>query len=345
QVLESEIIPLRSDRVRIALQTGGEYHGNIHLDAVELIHGGPTPAERATASLTDALGAAPPAPRHVVLQVLSAEKLRPADPMGKSDPYVKKVFMDGEEVQRTKVIPMTLSPVWDETFDLPGPKGVNGGGETRGLRLEIWDHDAYGPGEHLGEVKIPPQDFVRAPPVRAVHELVAKGGAAPGRQPVSAPQRPPPFPTGKTTAPAKLGHLTIALQVHWPLDPEGSEEGAWVMDLLNRGAPIPSRGRALENLRCAAQREPKEMEEAARAKERLVRARAAAAAVWSLTEPGLCPGAIGLLTGLVGFGRGPRAAPAAFDLCRELQRHVLQLSPATAVIWCLRTDVGDPQVS
>lgn len=48
-------MPLRSKELRVAVQGSGECRGAIYVDAVELIHGGPTPAERAISSIVDAL--------------------------------------------------------------------------------------------------------------------------------------------------------------------------------------------------------------------------------------------------------------------------------------------------
>ena len=61
-----------------------------------------------------------------------------------------KVFIGDAEACRTKVMPMTLSPVWDETFVLSlgtGGGGIGGGG---GLCFELWDHNVHGDGDYLG---------------------------------------------------------------------------------------------------------------------------------------------------------------------------------------------------
>ncbi|CAM9621891.1 unnamed protein product [Choristocarpus tenellus] len=89
ELLECEIMPFCSDNLRIALKVGGEYHGNIFVDAVELHHGGPTPAEIAGASLAGVLAEVTLAIQKVELHVLSAAKLKASDTMGTSDPYVK----------------------------------------------------------------------------------------------------------------------------------------------------------------------------------------------------------------------------------------------------------------
>lgn len=65
QVLECEIVPLRSERLRVAIQSGGECRGKIFVDAVELFHGGPTPAERAISSIVSVLQGLWPTPSKV----------------------------------------------------------------------------------------------------------------------------------------------------------------------------------------------------------------------------------------------------------------------------------------
>lgn len=63
--------------------------------------------------------------------------------------------MGDVEVYRTKVIPMTLSPVWDETFfispEIPGTDEATGV-SCRSVRFEIWDHDMHGAGDYLGAI-------------------------------------------------------------------------------------------------------------------------------------------------------------------------------------------------
>lgn len=64
------------------------------------------------------------------------------------------MFVGDAEACRTKVIPMTLSPSWDETFNLSldAGGGVDGGG---GLRFELWDHNVHGDGDYLGTSRSP----------------------------------------------------------------------------------------------------------------------------------------------------------------------------------------------
>lgn len=55
QELECQIVPFRSEHLRITIQSGGDSGGNIYVDAVELFHGGPTPAERAISSVVSCM--------------------------------------------------------------------------------------------------------------------------------------------------------------------------------------------------------------------------------------------------------------------------------------------------
>jgi hypothetical protein len=78
-------------------------------------------------------------PISVVLKVISAEGLRRGDlgGIGKSDPYCRVIVeQDGGEtapVQETSIRWATLSPVWDEEFDIKDlcPGAI--------VRLEVWD--------------------------------------------------------------------------------------------------------------------------------------------------------------------------------------------------------------
>jgi len=58
-----------------------------------------------------------PAPKGILqIEMVGADKLRKADVIGKSDPYV--VISLGASVEKTKVIDSTLDPRWDEKFDM-----------------------------------------------------------------------------------------------------------------------------------------------------------------------------------------------------------------------------------
>lgn len=67
--------------------------------------------------------------------------------------YDKKVFVGNDEVHRTKVVPMALSPIWDDTFIVSyGTREQEGDRDrfSQGLCFEIWDHDTLGAGDYLG---------------------------------------------------------------------------------------------------------------------------------------------------------------------------------------------------
>lgn len=80
-------------------------------------------------------------------------------PVRSSCSLPQKVIVGDAEVHRTKVVAMTLSPVWDETFFLSPEarsRGAASAGpadpdsDTGGVRFEIWDHDFHGKGDYLG---------------------------------------------------------------------------------------------------------------------------------------------------------------------------------------------------
>ena len=94
----------------------------------------------------------------------------------------------------------------------------------------------------------------------------------------------------------------------------------------------------------AALREPRNIEDAAKAKEVLLRARAAEAAVWVLSDPDFLEDACRLLVGLVKLNAAAAGTEAGFALCRKLRLFVLQLSPAVVAVRCLRGKIGPPEV-
>lgn len=95
----------------------------------------------------------------------------------------------------------------------------------------------------------------------------------------------------------------------------------------------------------AALREPRNIEGAATAKEALLRARAAEAAVWVLSDPTFVEDASALLIGLVKLEHGIGGTEAGFGLCRRLQLFVLHLSPAVVAVHCLQKSVGHSEVT
>lgn len=70
--------------------------------------------------------------------------------------WLAKVFVEDDEVYRTKVAPMTLSPAWNETFAIS--RGASGDYSRSddvpwGIRFEIWDHNTVRSGCCLGEFR------------------------------------------------------------------------------------------------------------------------------------------------------------------------------------------------
>jgi len=77
--------------------------------------------------------------------LIAGVKLMAADINGKSDPYV--VFTTGGQTVKSKVIPTTLNPVWNETLMLNVPYFEGGS-----LDVHVWDKDTVGHDDKLGEV-------------------------------------------------------------------------------------------------------------------------------------------------------------------------------------------------
>jgi hypothetical protein len=85
------------------------------------------------------------------LTVLRARNILAADCGGTSDPYVRihvgEAFKDSK---RTKVVKKTLSPEFDETFDIQ----LSGSQRRAFLTLECFDHDMMGSDDPLGRGRI-----------------------------------------------------------------------------------------------------------------------------------------------------------------------------------------------
>ncbi|KAM3360575.1 synaptotagmin-5 isoform X1 [Capsicum galapagoense] len=71
--------------------------------------------------------------------VISADDLAPTDLMGKADPYVVVTIKKTERKNKTRVVPESLNPVWNQTFDFVVEDGLHDM-----LILEVWDHDTFG---------------------------------------------------------------------------------------------------------------------------------------------------------------------------------------------------------
>ncbi|KAJ0230647.1 Synaptotagmin [Hirschfeldia incana] len=71
--------------------------------------------------------------------VVAAEDLPAVDFMGKADPFVVITLKKSESKSKTRVVPDSLNPVWNQTFDFVVEDALHDL-----LILEVWDHDKFG---------------------------------------------------------------------------------------------------------------------------------------------------------------------------------------------------------
>ncbi|XP_010453150.1 PREDICTED: synaptotagmin-4-like isoform X2 [Camelina sativa] len=71
--------------------------------------------------------------------VVAAEDLPAVDLMGKADPFVVITLKKSEAKSKTRVVPDSLNPVWNQTFDFVVEDALHDL-----LMLEVWDHDKFG---------------------------------------------------------------------------------------------------------------------------------------------------------------------------------------------------------
>ncbi|CAN7037591.1 hypothetical protein IGI04_004633 [Brassica rapa subsp. trilocularis] len=71
--------------------------------------------------------------------VVAAEDLPAVDFMGKADPFVVITLKKSEAKSKTRVVPDSLNPVWNQTFDFVVEDALHDL-----LILEVWDHDKFG---------------------------------------------------------------------------------------------------------------------------------------------------------------------------------------------------------
>jgi hypothetical protein len=84
-------------------------------------------------------------PTKLSITVKKAFRLRDCDQVGLSDPYA--VVKLGDQTKRTKTIPGSLNPVWNETFEFMSKVGDT-------INLSLWDEDAF-KDESLGNLVLP----------------------------------------------------------------------------------------------------------------------------------------------------------------------------------------------
>ncbi|XP_056858816.1 synaptotagmin-4 [Raphanus sativus] len=75
----------------------------------------------------------------LAVTVVAAEDLPAVDFMGKADPFVVITLKKAEAKSKTRVVPDSLNPVWNQTFDFVVEDALHDL-----LILEVWDHDKFG---------------------------------------------------------------------------------------------------------------------------------------------------------------------------------------------------------
>jgi Ca2+-dependent lipid-binding protein len=95
----------------------------------------------------------------VTLSVIEARNLAAMDRGGTSDPYVKISSNFGKQAFKTKVIPKTLSPIWNQEYTfLECPP-------TGSLMLKVWDKDWWMRDDFLGEIEVKLDRFQPGKPI------------------------------------------------------------------------------------------------------------------------------------------------------------------------------------
>ena len=112
-------------------------------------------------------------PKHIlVVTVHRARKLLAMDGAlfgaGSSDPYV--IVKLGHETKKTEIITKNLSPVWDETFQIP----IWGDPEQE-LHISVWDYDAMSADDTIGEVRVPIPSSSLHTPLRKWFDITGDG--------------------------------------------------------------------------------------------------------------------------------------------------------------------------
>ncbi|KAK4648190.1 uncharacterized protein QC761_107840 [Podospora bellae-mahoneyi] len=95
-------------------------------------------------------------PAHYVftIKIVEGEDLKACDPNGTSDPYVVLCDEYQKRLAKTRVIPRTLNPRWDESVDITVSGALN-------VIATIWDHDMFGEHDFVGRtsLKLDPVHF------------------------------------------------------------------------------------------------------------------------------------------------------------------------------------------
>lgn len=88
------------------------------------------------------------------IKVVEAEDIKACDPNGYSDPYVVLVDEYQKRLAKTRVVPRTLNPRWDESVDVTVTGAVN-------VIATLWDYDTFGDHDFVGRtsLKLDPVHF------------------------------------------------------------------------------------------------------------------------------------------------------------------------------------------
>merc|ERR1712137_373269 len=102
----------------------------------------------------------------VGVRLLTAASLLAADLNGSSDPYC--TFKLENSSYRSKCIPKTLNPTWNENFELSFEE------DSSVVQMEVFDHDVVGSHDSLGTAEIPLRDLVHG--IEKVFWIKLQGG-------------------------------------------------------------------------------------------------------------------------------------------------------------------------
>jgi Ca2+-dependent lipid-binding protein len=100
----------------------------------------------------DGLATGPQKVGDLVLKVLAGRQLPAMDRGNRSDPFCVVHF--GKETEKTAVVKRTLSPTWTETFEFPVFVDAK-----REIKVEMFDWDAVGDNDFMGEVVVDFTDY------------------------------------------------------------------------------------------------------------------------------------------------------------------------------------------
>ncbi|KAG6543494.1 hypothetical protein Mapa_015164 [Marchantia paleacea] len=87
------------------------------------------------------------------VEILDGKKMKPSDPNGKADPYVKLQL--GSTKYTTSIKHRTLQPAWYETFEFP----IQSWDQPNKLQLRVLDKDRFGQDDDMGFAEIDCQSF------------------------------------------------------------------------------------------------------------------------------------------------------------------------------------------